>query len=65
MYPRWFNVAVVALWLATISWLIATKVVPSLLIGEPPNYATILSAQEVDPPIGWTIDWDDRRLVGR
>ena len=62
MYPRWFNVAVVALWLATMSWLIATKVVPSLLVGEPPNYTTILSAQRADPPVGWVMDWDDRRL---
>ena len=62
MYPRWFNVAVVALWLATMSWLVTTKVVPSLLVGEPPNYTTILSAQRADPPVGWVMDWDDRRL---
>jgi hypothetical protein len=62
MYPRWFNVAVVGLWLATMSWLVTTKVVPSLLVGEPPNYTTILSAQRADPPVGWMMDWDDRRL---
>jgi hypothetical protein len=62
MYPRWFNFAVVSLWLATMSWLVTTKVMPSLLIGEPPSYPTILAAQRAEPPVGWMILWNDRRL---
>jgi len=62
MYPRWFNFAVVTLWLATMGWLVTTKVAPSLLVGEPPSYPTILAAQRAEPPAGWVILWDDRRL---
>lgn len=62
MYSRWFNVAVVALWLSTMGWLVTTKVLPSLLVGEPPSYPTILAAQRADPPVGWNLFWDNRRL---
>lgn len=62
MYPRWFNLAVVALWLTSMGWLVTTKVMPSLLVGQPPSYSTILAAQRVEPPVGWTIMWNDRRL---
>ncbi len=62
MYPRWFNFAVVALWLTSMGWLVTTKVLPSLLVGEPPSYPTILAAQRVEPPVGWAILWNDRRL---
>jgi len=62
MYPRWFNFAVVGLWLTSMGWLVTTKVLPSFLVGEPPNYATILAAQREDLPVGWTIDWNGRPL---
>jgi hypothetical protein len=62
MYPRWFNLAVVTLWLSSMGWLMTTKVLPSLLVGEPPSYPTILAAQRVEPPVGWAILWNDRRL---
>lgn len=62
MYSRWFNVAVVLLWLSAMSWLIAKKVLPPLLIGEPPSYQTILWAPERDPTTGWKILLDDREL---
>ncbi len=62
MYSRWFDVAVVAFWLVMMQWLVVTKVMPSLLVGEPPNYRTILAAQREDPPAGWQISWDGRRL---
>ena len=38
MLPRLSTVAVVVFWLATMSWLVVTKVVPPLLIGDPPSY---------------------------
>jgi len=62
MYPRWFSFAVVALWLSTMGWLVTTKVMPSLLVGEPPSYPTILAAQRSEPPAGWVILWEERRL---
>jgi hypothetical protein len=50
------------LWVASMGWLVTTKVVPSLLVGDPPSYPTILAAQRSDPPVGWKMSWDDRRL---
>ena len=45
MYSRWFNAAVVVLWLATMSWLVTEKVLPPLLVGEPPSYHQVIEAQ--------------------
>ncbi len=62
MYPRWFNASVVGLWLATMGWLVTTKVLPSFLVGDPPSYPTILAAQRAEPPVGWGILWNERKL---
>jgi len=62
MNSTWYSVAVVLLWVATMSWLICKKVVPSLLMGEPPNYRTIVEAQQQDPLAGWSMAWNDRRV---
>ncbi len=62
MYSRWFNVAVVLLWLSAMSWLVVEKVLPPLLIGEPPSYQTILGASDRDPTVGWKILFDGREL---
>lgn len=62
MYPRWFDTSVVALWLTTMAWLVTTKVLPSLLVGDPPSYPTILAAQRTEPPVGWDILWNGRKL---
>ena len=42
MHSWRFNTAVVILWLATMSWLVKEKVLPPLLVGEPPNYSRII-----------------------
>lgn len=55
MYSRWYNVAVVGLWLAAMAWLVIEKVMPPLLIGHPPSYAAILSAERRQPVVGWQI----------
>jgi len=62
MNSTWYNVAVVLLWLATMSWLISQKVVPALLVGEPPSYRTIVEAQQEEPAVGWAMTWNDRRV---
>jgi len=62
MTSRWFNVAVALLWLASMSWLTAAKVLPPLLMGDPPNYRTILDAQRDQPPVAWRIMVRGRRL---
>ncbi len=57
MASRWFNVATVLLWLASMSWLVVAKVLPPLLVGEPPTYQQILS--QPDERVTWSIWWDD------
>lgn len=60
MNSTWYNLAVVLLWLATMSWLISQKVVPGMLVGEPPSSRTVVEAQRVDPLVGWEMAWNDR-----
>ncbi len=62
MCSRWFNVAVVALWVATMSWLVTSKVLPSILVGEPPNYRTIVEAQRKDPAVAWAMAWNEQPI---
>jgi hypothetical protein len=64
MYSRWFNLAVVLFWLTTMTWLVKDKILPSLVVGEPPTYRTVIAgplAKQVrwairlnDQPVGWT-----------
>ncbi len=60
MYSRWFNMAVVFLWLATMGWLVKSKVLPPLLVGEPPSYQTIVDAGRPEPPAAWRLAINDR-----
>jgi hypothetical protein len=62
MNSRWYNTAVVALWLATMSWLAVKKVLPPLLVGEPPSYRQVIEAQNRDPPVGWRVLWKGKQL---
>jgi len=64
MSSRWYTLAVVVLWLAAMSWLVQTKVVPRMAKGEPPGYQAILSgpAGIPEPPIGWRMSWNGRSL---
>ena len=38
------------------------KVLPPLLVGRPPSYETILKAQEQEPPAGWEMTFNGRKL---
>jgi hypothetical protein len=62
MNSRWFNTAVVVLWLATMGWLVKEKVLPPLLIGEPPSYSEIIKAQNNELPVGWTVSLDGQQI---
>jgi len=55
MYSYRTNLAVLALWLATMSWLVSQKILPGLLRGEPPNYRSILEAGRDNPAVGWDL----------
>ena len=60
MGTRTFQAVVVLLWLATMSWLMIAKVLPPLLVGEPPTYRSTMP--EPDRLIGWQIDWNEQPL---
>jgi len=62
MHSRWFNAAVVLLWLTTMGWLVKAKVLPPLIKGEPPSYRRIVASRLNEPPIGWNILVNDRQL---
>lgn len=62
MYSRWYEVAVVVLWLATMSWLVTEKVLPTLLVGDPPSTQAMLEARKPDVPVCWRVSWNDRQL---
>ncbi len=62
MHARWYNVAVVGFWLTTMGWLVTTKILPAMLLGEPPSYQTILDARRGEPPVGWRLFWNDRPI---
>lgn len=58
MYGRWFNIAIIFLWIVTMSWLVKEKVLPQLLTGPPPDRLSVLEAAESDQKIGWLIRWN-------
>jgi len=62
MNSTWYNVAVVLLWLASMSWLISQKVLPAVLVGEPPSYRTIVKANQEEPLVGWSMALNDRQV---
>jgi hypothetical protein len=62
MYSRWYEVAVVVLWLAAMGWLVTQKVLPTLLVGDPPSTEAMLEARKPDVPLCWSVSWNDRRL---
>jgi hypothetical protein len=62
MHSRWYNVTVVLLWLGAMTWLMVAKVLPPLLVGEPPNNATILAARMREPPVAWELYLEGERI---
>jgi hypothetical protein len=63
MYSRFFNITVCLMWLSTMTWLITQKVAPSLWVGKPPDYKTILEAHELNPTVGWIL-WLNNKQLG-
>jgi hypothetical protein len=62
MYNRFFNLTVALLWVASMTWLVTQKMLPTLRIGEPPSYQTILESQKEDPVVGWNLKLHDREI---
>mgnify|MGYP005843039397 CR=1 FL=1 len=60
MGSRWLNLGIAALWLSTMSWLVVAKVLPPLVVGEPPSHQSVLEAQRHEPPVGWRVELNGR-----
>lgn len=67
MGQRWFIVAVTAMWMTSMGWLVSTKLWPLLWAGAPPSNLTVYTQQhaakeETLPPVGWTMTWGSKPL---
>lgn len=62
MHSRWYEFAVVTLWLATMGWLVTQKVLPTLMVGDPPSTKSMLEARKPDVPLCWRVSWNGREL---
>ena len=56
-----YRLAVLGLWLATMSWLVIYKILPPLLLGQPPIYASA-AVDRNRPPTGWYLNLNNSRL---
>ena len=62
MYSRWFSTVVVLLWLSTMGWLVKEKVLPQLLLGDPPSHRSILEARRGEPAVSWQLLCNHRNV---
>ena len=63
MFGRLFTGIVVVFWATTMVWLLAEKVVPPLLDGDPPDYSTALETYGADKlPDVWKLRWQERTI---
>jgi hypothetical protein len=62
MHSRTFSTTVCLFWLVSMTWLVSQKLLPSLRIGQPPNYHTILEAQKHNPVVGWRLAFNNHDL---
>ena len=57
------NLLILVFWLASLTWLTVTKLLPPLRTGDPPSYEDILPNQAiVIPPVRWSIRLNGRPL---
>ena len=65
MFSRWYTAAVLLFWLAAMGWLVKEKILPPLLVGDPPSYRTILAVEPSETEaVGWEILLNGKRLGG-
>lgn len=56
MFGRWYPWFVVVFWTATTGWFVKEKLLPPLLVGDPPSFSTILDSQdEADIDVAWAM----------
>ena len=64
MPSRMYWMPALVLWFASMSWLVSTKVLPTLTNGQPPDYSDILPKTEVvnPAPVRWSIRWNSKEI---
>lgn len=63
MLGRWTQLAIVCFWLASMTWLVTTKVLPPMAAGDPPSYRSLVGGDpQFERPVAWDIAWDDRSI---
>lgn len=63
MFSRKSSLLVFLFWLITMGWLVRTKILPSLLVGRPPNYQQIAAEDPALPDeVQWQISLRGRKL---
>ncbi|MBP89076.1 MAG: hypothetical protein CMJ64_20565 [Planctomycetaceae bacterium] len=63
MFGRLFTRVVIVFWAITMAWLLAEKVVPPLLDGDPPDYSSALETPAEDQlPEAWKLRWGQRTI---
>lgn len=61
MTIHWYRLGVFALWLAAMSWLAVSKILPPFMVGEPPAYEAVRTGGP-HPPVAWYLYLDENRL---
>jgi hypothetical protein len=51
---------VVGFWLATMGWLVVTKILPSFNPGSPPGQQALYIAGSRPIPVAWSVQWNER-----
>jgi len=61
---RLYAIGVVALWLLAMGWLFATKILPALTQGTPPDIREefVREKEAPPPPVAWDLFWNDEPL---
>ena len=54
--------AVILFWIATTSWLVVTKILPSLNPGLPPGHQALYASGSRMIPVAWTVLWNERPI---
>ncbi|MEX0818091.1 MAG: hypothetical protein WD070_00815 [Pirellulaceae bacterium] len=63
MFGRIFNGLVVVFWMIAMSWLLAEKVIPPMLGGDPPDYHGALESETRETlPDAWKLRWKQRTV---
>jgi hypothetical protein len=63
MFGRIFNGLVIVFWMITMTWLLAEKVIPPMLGGDPPDYQSVLEPPKHEQlPDAWKLRWKDRTV---